>query len=46
MRERPPQERLRVARLGDDLEARFGQQSNDALAEKDIILTDHDANRL
>jgi hypothetical protein len=46
MRERSPQECVCVAGLGDDLEARLGQQPDDALAQQDIILTDDDANRL
>ena len=43
VRERPAQEVVGVAGLGDDVEAGLGEQPRDALAQQDVVLADHDA---
>jgi hypothetical protein len=44
--ERPAQEVVGVADLGDDLEAGLGQQPDEPLAHEHVVLADHDAQRL
>ena len=45
MGEGPAQEVLRIARLSDDLKARFGQQARDPLAQEHVVLTNDDTER-
>jgi len=44
--DRLPEQVGSVARVTDDVEADLGEDASDALAEEEVVLADHDANRL